>query len=187
MDAIDLLRTDHEKVLAMLDRLEAPPTATQGAGLLRARKQLVTEIVIAESQHESIEEQYFWPLVRAEVPRGDRLAATAVDQEAAAKHLLDALDKAEPGQPDFAEMVQRLLREGRKHIAYEQNEVWPEVRAAVSSQQLDEVGTRMMEAKEKAPTRPHPGTPSSSGVQKTMGPAAGLADRIRDSLTDRGE
>jgi hemerythrin-like domain-containing protein len=188
MDAIELLREDHDKVLAMLSRLEAAPTVAAGTDekLLDARNELVTEIVIAESQHEAVEEQYFWPMVRKEVPEGDRLAGHAVDQETAAKQLLNALDKAAAVQSDFDEMVDRLVTGGREHIEYEQNEVWPKVCGVVSSALLDELGTRMAEAKEKAPTRPHPETPAAPGVQKTMGRAAGVADRIRDSISGRG-
>jgi hemerythrin-like domain-containing protein len=189
MDAIGLLREDHEMVLAMLDRLEAAPTVAEGTDgrVLEARKKLVTDVVIAESQHEAVEEQYFWPMVRHEVPGGEQLAGPAVDQEAAAKHLLDALDKASVTQSDFAEMVTRLIQDGRRHIAYEQNTVWPAVQAAVSVERLHEVGDKMAEAKGKAPTRPHPGTPSDSGAQKTIGKVAALADRIRDSVTGRGK
>ncbi|GAB2982499.1 hemerythrin domain-containing protein [Amycolatopsis acidiphila] len=189
MDAIEFLREDHRKVLAMLDRLQAAPAARDGASdeLLEARKSLVTEIVIAESQHEAVEEQYFWPMVRKEVPGGEGLAGPAVDQEAAAKYLLDALDKAAANQSDFDEMVERLLHDGRKHIRYEQDEVWPEVRAAVGADRLGEVGEQMAAAKKKAPTRPHPGTPPAPAVQKIMGRAAGLIDRLRDGISGRGE
>ncbi|NKQ51865.1 hemerythrin domain-containing protein [Amycolatopsis sp. K13G38] len=189
MDAITLLRMDHERVLEMLDRLEHAPTVADEPpeNVLQARKKLVTEIVVAESGHEAIEEQYFWPMVRAEVPDGEALAGHAVDQESAAKQLLDAMDKAGPHQSDLDEMVRRLVDEGRKHIGYEQDEVWPRVRSAISEQRLEEVGEKMAQAKPKAPTRPHPETPSSAGVQKTMGKAAAAVDHIRDSVTGRGK
>ncbi|MGB8961132.1 MAG: hemerythrin domain-containing protein [Pseudonocardiaceae bacterium] len=54
MDAIAFLREDHVKVLAMLDELERAPVDGRSA-----RMELVTELVIAESEHEAIEEQYF--------------------------------------------------------------------------------------------------------------------------------
>jgi hypothetical protein len=172
----------------MLDRLEAAPAVKDGAPreLLEARKALVTEIVIAESRHEAVEEQYFWPMVRKEVPRGEQLAGAGVDQEAAAKYLLDALEKTGANQPDFDAMVERLVHDGREHISYEQDEVWPEVRAAVGGDRLLEVGKHMAAAKGKAPTRPHPSTPATPAVLKTVGKVAALADRARDALHRRG-
>ncbi|WAL69422.1 hemerythrin domain-containing protein [Amycolatopsis cynarae] len=189
MDAITLLRDDHRQVLEMLDRLESAPTVAGGASeeALRARKSLVTRLVIAESRHEAIEEQYFWPMVRESVPGGAELAARAEDQEYAAKQVLDALGKAEPGQSDFDEMAARIVRDGRRHIAFEQDEVWPKVVAAVDSSRLEELGEKMAAAKDRAPTRPHPETPSSARVQKTLGRMAAVADRLRDTITGRGK
>lgn len=187
MDAIDLLKADHDEVLELLTRLEKAPTVAEGpsAGLLEARKELITRIVMAESQHEAVEEQYFWPMVRQEVPGGEALADRATDQESAAKHLLDAMDKAGPDQSDLDEMVERLLHEGRKHIAYEQDEVWPHVRSSVGADRLEDLGRKMADAKPKGPTRPHPETPSGAGVQKTMGKVAAAADHLRDKVTGR--
>jgi hemerythrin-like domain-containing protein len=189
MDAITLLRADHQQVLAMLDRLMSGPSAQAGAGAdaeqLRARKQLVTELVIAESGHEAVEEQYFWPMVRDHLPGGEELAAHAIGQEDAAKKVLEALEKAEPDQPEFEELVAKIVADGREHIAYEQDQVWPKVQAVMSREDLEEVGDKMAKAKKSAPTRPHPATPGKPGVQKTAGPVAAMADRIRDAVTGR--
>lgn len=188
MDAITLLREDHEKVLAMLAALESGPDATTGADTaqLQARKDLVTELVIAESQHEAVEEQFFWPMVRDTLPDGDDLANLAVSQEDAAKQVLHALENAKPNQSDFEQMVDRIVADGREHIEFEQTQVWPKIQATVSEQELAELGEKMAKAKKSAPTRPHPATPSNPGVQKTAGAAAAMTDTMRDAVTGRG-
>ncbi|MBO0851125.1 MAG: hemerythrin domain-containing protein, partial [Pseudonocardia sp.] len=62
MDALTLLRDDHREVLAMLEELERQPT--DGTSDERAdRKRLVTELIMASSAHEAVEEQYLWPSV----------------------------------------------------------------------------------------------------------------------------
>lgn len=88
MDAITYLREDHDKVLAMFSRLEASPTAAGAPedDQVRARKTMVTALVMAESRHEAVEEQFFWPMVRDRVPGGVDLAARALAQEDEAKH-----------------------------------------------------------------------------------------------------
>lgn len=187
MDAITLLREDHLKVLAMLDELEKGiSAAVVDADRQRARKQLVTELVIAESQHEAVEEEYFWPAVRDALPDGNELADRAIEQEDAAKHLLHDLDRASADHADFEKMVSKIIADGREHIEYEQTAVWPKLQAALSTEQLNELGEKMARAKEKAPTRPHPATPSSPGALKTAGKAAAAMDRARDSMTGRG-
>jgi hypothetical protein len=64
--------------------------------------------------------------------------------------------------------------------------VWPGMRTALNSQRAADLGTQIAEGKKTAPTRPHPHTPPSSGVQKAVGPAAAVADKVRDAMTGRG-
>ncbi|HYY00369.1 MAG TPA: hemerythrin domain-containing protein, partial [Mycobacterium sp.] len=79
MDALTFLRQDHESVLGMLEVLDQAPSGSgsQVSGL----KTMVTNLVIAESQHEAIEEQFFWPMVRRALDDGDALADHAIEQE----------------------------------------------------------------------------------------------------------
>lgn len=189
MGALEVLRADHENVLAMLDRLAAAPTVADGAdhGVLQARKQLVIDIVVAESRHEAIEEELFWPLVRKEVPGGDELADHGVDQERAAKYLLKTLEETPADHDDIDAMIERLVTDGRAHIEYEEREVWPRVREEIAPDRLDAVGEKMAGAAKSAPTRPHPDTPPAPAVQRTAGRAAAAVDHIRDSLSRRGK
>jgi hypothetical protein len=48
------------------------------------------------------------------------------------------------------------------------------------------VGRKLADAKEIAPTRPHPRTPLSPGVLKATGPITAAADKVRDAMTDCG-
>lgn len=186
MDALTFLRKDHEKVLAMLDELAGGPPEKRTESELAARKELVTQLIIAESQHEAVEEQYFWPAVREALPDGDRLADHAVHQEDDAKWVLDKLDHATPDEPGYEQLLSDFIRDGREHIEYEQTEVWPKVSAALSTEQLADLGDKMERAKKMAPTRPHPHAPSSAAGQKAAGPGAGLLDRARDAASGRG-
>jgi Hemerythrin HHE cation binding domain len=187
VDAIEFLHADHERVLDMLARLEAdgPAVAGSDADHLRRRRDLVTELVVAESQHEAVEEQYFWPAVRSWLPDGERLAAHAVQQEQEAKHVLARLDKLSADEPEFERLVAQVIADGRAHIAYEQDEVWPKLRETATVQDMRKLGEQMAAAKKSAPTRPHPHTPASPGVLKTVGVAAAAMDKARDAATGR--
>ena len=78
MDALTFLREDHKSVLGMLEVLEDAPS---GSGAqLSGLDTMVTNLVIAESQHEAIEEQFFWPAVRATLDDGDNLADEAIER-----------------------------------------------------------------------------------------------------------
>ncbi|BCK57971.1 hemerythrin domain-containing protein [Nocardia wallacei] len=183
MDALSLLRADHESVLGMLENLE------RGRGFgdaeIAAREKLVTSLVIAESQHEAVEEQFFWPMVRDAVPDGDALADHAIDQEDAAKQLLQRLDECPAGSIDFEDALSRFIPAAREHIEFEQTRVWPRVTEFCTPEQLETVGTKMAAAKHTAPTRPHPNTPSTPGAQKTGGLVAAVLDKARDLVSHR--
>ena len=55
----------------------------------------------------------------------------------------------------------------------------------MDQKELFELGEKLERAKKMAPTRPHPHTPSSATVQKTMGTAAAAVDHLRDAVTGR--
>jgi hemerythrin-like domain-containing protein len=184
MDALTFLRADHESVLGMLEALDGALEGgdPQASGL----GTMVTDLIIAESQHEAVEEQWFWPAVRNALQDGDELADHGTAQEQAGKVLLQRLEDGTPGDPDYRDALQKFVRAGREHIAYEQDVVWPRITVALSQDELNKLGKRLETAKKVAPTRPHPGTPPVGVVQKTMGLGVAVADHVRDAVTRRG-
>jgi hemerythrin-like domain-containing protein len=185
MDALDFLRQDHQSVLGMLQVLDGAP---QGTGaVMSGLGTMVQNLVIAESQHEAVEEQFFWPAVRQALEDGDELADRAVEQEQEGKQLLQRLEDGQPGERQYHEALQEFVKAGREHIRYEQEVVWPRFAAAVSLAEREKLGRKLEGAKKVAPTRPHPATPPSATVQKTMGAGAAFVDHLRDAVTGRSE
>lgn len=62
MDALSFLRADHQSVLGMFEVLDGAPKGT--GSVQSGLDTMVTNLVIAESQHEAIEEQLFWLSIR---------------------------------------------------------------------------------------------------------------------------
>lgn len=132
MDALTFLRSDHQSVLGMLEVLDGAPT---GDGAHRSGLDTtVTNLVIAESQHEAIEEQLFWPAVRAALDEGDELADHAIAQEQDGKKLLQQLENGTPGENGYAAALAAFVGAAREHIRYEQEVVWPRFKEAVSAE-----------------------------------------------------
>jgi hemerythrin-like domain-containing protein len=183
MDALTFLRQDHKSVLGMLEVLDEAPSGT-GAEI-SGLETMVTNLVIAESQHEAIEEQFFWPAVRGALEEGDALADQAIKQEQDGKELLQRLTDGKPGEPEYHEALQHFVKAGRDHIAYEQDVVFPLFEAAVSREQLEKLGEKLERAKRIAPTRPHPDTPPNPAALKTVGMVAATVDHVRDAFTGR--
>jgi hemerythrin superfamily protein len=187
--AFDVLAKDHEEVKDMLAELEKGPTAASGAtaNQLALRKKMTQQLVIEESKHEAVEEMYFWPAVRESLTDGDDLANQAQQQEQEGKEVLDKLDKAAADDAEFEGLLAQFITDGRAHIAFEEERVWPRLREVLSSAQAEEIGGKLEQGKKTAPTRPHPNTPASPGVLKSAGPAVAAADRLRDAATGRNE
>lgn len=177
-NVFDVLKHDHTEVKEILARL----TGLQGGD----RSALAERLVIEESRHEAAEEMHFWPAVRQHVTGGDQLADEALGQERQGKEVLDELRKTSPEDGRFEELVHNFARAGGEHIAFEEQQVWPKLRDALSLGEQDELGDKIRSAKESGPTRPHPHAPDSPGALKTAGAAAALTDKARDAVTGRG-
>ncbi|HEX4063591.1 MAG TPA: hemerythrin domain-containing protein [Streptosporangiaceae bacterium] len=188
-DVFEVLKQDHEQVKAMLAQLEAGPTVRSGASeaQLDERKKLTEQVIMEESRHEAVEEQYFWPAVRDQGAEGEKVAAQAVSQEQDAKQVLAELDKLEPTDERFETLLTKFTADAREHISFEETQAWPVLRTRISAEEAADLGEKLAKGKESAPTRPHPHTPPNEGVLKAAGPVVATADKARDAATGRGK
>jgi hemerythrin-like domain-containing protein len=172
----------------MLLALENSPGNSEGAGrtVLAARYEVVQRLVIDSSRHEAAEEQYFWPVVREKLGNGNSLADEAIAQEQEAKEVLARLEKLEPADDEFDQLIAGLIPAARQHIEFEETRVWPDLRVALSPGEAQELGDKVQKARERGPTRPHPRTPPNPKVLKSLGPAIAVADKLRDAVAGRG-
>lgn len=182
-DAFTVLEADHTEVETLLTRLLGGPGPVSGASQDPAGD--VEQLVVAESGHEAAEEMYLWPVVRQRVTGGDDLADEASRQEREGKRVLDRLRKCRPGDPEFDRLVTAFAATGRAHIAYEEDQVWPKLRAVLGDGEAEEMGERLAAARAAGPTRPHPAAPDGPAGLKTAGTAAAVLDRLRDAVVGR--
>ena len=188
-DVFQVLKKDHDEVKAMLAELQEGPRASTGATAeqLAFRKRSVDAVIIEESKHEAAEQMYFWPAVKQLGPDGQRVAEAGLEQEAEADPVLADLDKLQPGDEGFEELLVAFTSAARAHIAYEEAHAWPLLRASITADEAQALGDQITQAKKLAPTRPHPHVPAQPGAVKSAGPVAGVADRLRDAVTGRGK
>ncbi|MGB8963458.1 MAG: hemerythrin domain-containing protein [Pseudonocardiaceae bacterium] len=185
-DALVVLTRDHNQVKALQEQLETLPSHATGgnAAQMSRRKSVVDMITVKLSQHEAVEEEYFWPAAREAMPDGDRWADEAIEQEQQGKNTLTALGKLAPDTDEFDDLVEQLVLLLRKHVAYEEK-LFLQLKSVMSDETRRELGEKLLAAKKLAPTRPHPHTPVKPGVLKTVGAAAAAVDKVRDAVGDR--
>lgn len=180
MDAITLLKEDHRTVESLFRRYESlqEPSTEE-------RERLVHDIIRELSVHAAIEEQVLYPEARRALPEGESLAEEALDEHAEAEEVLAELDDMEPSDAGFDLRVRGLIADVRHHVAEEENEMFPKLRASLSTDELEDMGRKLERAKSMAPTRPHPHAPSTPPGNLVAGPMAAVVDRVRDAVTGR--
>jgi hypothetical protein len=153
-DAITVLVRQHNQVQYLLKQLQALPSHTTGGSPehISARKSVVDMITVRLAQHETIEEEHFWPAVRKALPDGDHLADTALQQEQEGKDTLTELGRLDPGSREFDEHVEQFVLQVRKHVAFEEL-VFGKMRDAAEQADLDRLGEKLLSAMKTAPTR----------------------------------
>lgn len=176
MDAIELLTTDHRAVESLFADFESDP----GDG----RANILADIIRELSIHSAIEEAYLYPHIRREVANGEQYVDESEREHQGVKESLarlDAkLDKAHT--QEVADQVATLKGKVAHHVGEEEDEVFPAFAQAASKQELTELGRQLREAKDSAPTRPHPNQPAASTLTSW---ANGLVDRVRDKAAGR--
>jgi hemerythrin HHE cation binding domain-containing protein len=167
-NVVDVLNQQHRDLIALSERLAAEPDSPK----------LKTVMIAELSRHLSAEEQYLYPAIKKVVPGGEDLAARELAEDHALLVLLQRLDSGEPVDAEVVEAV-------RRHVAADAEELLPVLTQMVPVEDLIRVGNRVEMAEEAAPTRPHPGTPSSPPWNKIVDPAVAVADKVRDVVTRR--
>jgi hemerythrin superfamily protein len=178
MDAITQLKDDHKTVEQLFKRFEKA-----GDRAYVEKRELVDRFTEALSIHAAIEEQLFYPVVRATVPATEELALESLEEHHIVKWVLSELDHMAPEDERFDAKVTVLIENVRHHVQEEEDDFFPRVRDELGRNALNDLGDAMVEARRTAPTRPHPRTPDTPPGNVVVGAAAGVADRIGDTVS----
>jgi hypothetical protein len=177
-DVLDLLAEEHRQLADLYGQLAA---AAAGPDEVRLG-QLTSVLTASLTRHLSAEEQYLYPTVRAVLPDGEHLAKVEVTADEAIGYALRRLESGPPSDVRGLEEVEPALR---LHIKRCEDRLFPRLREALDETERIRLGNRVLLAEESAPTRPHPGTPSTPPWNKVVEPAVGVLDKVRDAATGR--
>jgi hemerythrin superfamily protein len=177
VDAITLLKEDHSTVKDLFRRFES-----SGDNAHKAKREIVDKIIEELSVHSAIEEQVFYPAVRSAVEGAADEVLESLEEHHIVKWTLSELEGMNPEDERFDAKVSVLIESVRHHIEEEEGEMFPKVRKAMGRKELQELGEQMQDAKQAAPTRPHPRAPDQPPGNLIAGPLAALLDAGRDAL-----
>lgn len=127
-DACDLLDADHKAVKKMFKEYEEL-MESKSRSANQKRYDLATEICNELTVHAQIEEEIFYPAVRAAIRESDLLAEAEVEHQTA-KDLISQIEAATGVDEMFDAKVIVLGEYIDHHVKEERNEMFPKARAA---------------------------------------------------------
>jgi hemerythrin superfamily protein len=172
VNAITLLKQDHQTVEALFERFERA-----GEREWAEKRHIVDKVTEHLARHAAIEEQVFYPAVRRELPEATPDVLEALEEHHLVKLSLAELEKLPPQAERFTAKMTVLIESVRHHVKEEEEELFPKVRDAFSVQELEELGESMESFKDTAPTRAHPFQPDTPPLNFLIGVPMAVLDR----------
>jgi len=124
VDAIDLLKQDHERVEKAFKEFEKMDRQDT-----EACRGLIERVCEALTEHSTLEEEIFYPAVREAIDDDDLMSEAAVEHETA-RMLIEQLQNMGPDDPNYFATFTVLGEYVRHHIKEEQGEMFPAARKA---------------------------------------------------------
>jgi hemerythrin-like domain-containing protein len=144
MDAIAMLKADHDKVKKLLSELES--TTERG---VKTREELFATIKGELTIHETIEEEIFYPALK-EHPKAKELVLEAYEEHHVVDNVMAELEGLDVGDETWGAKATVMKENVEHHIEEEETEMFKQARQVFNSQELDALGTRMAERKASA-------------------------------------
>lgn len=133
--ATDMIRADHEHVVAMFHQYRLDGSA-------RTRQALVESACLAIEVHAQLEEEIFYPAMRelaADAPEVDE----SLSEHAEARQLIALLRSSAPSDPGYDDAFLQLMRSILHHVADEETRLLPDAERRLGAHRLAELGARM--------------------------------------------
>ena len=144
MDAIALLKSDHEKVKRILAELE--PTTERA---VKTRGELFARLKSELTVHEIIEEEIFYPTLKQH-PKAKEIVLEGYEEHDVVNILMGELDGMEPTDERFGPKVTVMAENIEHHIEEEEGEMFEKARQVFDREELEELGKAMEQRKTEA-------------------------------------
>jgi hemerythrin superfamily protein len=148
-DAITLLKDDHKHLRKLFREFQAA-----GENATSTKGKIVDQILEALTVHTYIENEAMYPQVRELLPAVEDDVLESYEEHHVADVLCMELAAMKPSDERFDAKTTVLIELVTHHIEEEEGEWFPKVREGLGRKQLQEIGARMLELREKAPRRP---------------------------------
>jgi hemerythrin-like domain-containing protein len=143
MDALSLLKEDHQKVKKMLSELDS--TTERG---VKTREELFTKLKGELQVHEAIEEEIFYPALK-EHPKAKELVLEAYEEHNVVDTVVAEIEGVAYDDERWGAKMTVMKENLEHHIEEEETEMFKQARQVFEGEQLDELGSRMESRKQE--------------------------------------
>jgi hemerythrin superfamily protein len=142
MDALELLKQDHQKVKKLFEQGQQTKDKKQ-------QKQIFKEIKSELETHARIEETVFYPAME-EHEELKEMVLESIEEHKQVKTVLREMARLSPNSEKFKPKF-KVLKDNVEHHAEEEEEgkMFPEIRKLVDSAELEQLGQELEAAKHK--------------------------------------
>ena len=144
MDAIAMLKADHDKVKRLLSELET--TTERG---VKTRSELFSTIKGELTIHEVIEEEIFYPALKSH-PKAKDIVLEAYEEHNVVDMLMGELEALDVSDETWGAKATVMKENVEHHIEEEEGEMFPQARQVFDRQELEDLGARMADRKQSA-------------------------------------
>ena len=165
MNALDLLKNDHEKVSGILERLDQ---TTERA--LKTREDQYARLKEELDTHSYIEETIFYPAL-SDDNRTHALTLSAYEEHKVIKGLLDEMAAIPVDTEQWTAKFKVLKTSVEQHVQEEEKEIFPQARQVLGKARLEELGEELEAAKQTQSDERLPARRMSANLQTRESPA----------------
>ena len=143
MDALSLLKEDHDKVKKMLQELES--TTERG---VKTREELFTKVKQELQVHETIEEEIFYPALK-DHPKTKEIALEAYEEHHVVDVVMAEIEGVAFDDERWGAKFTVVKENLEHHIEEEEGEMFKQAKQVFDQDELTQLGERMLARKEE--------------------------------------
>ncbi len=142
MDALSLLKADHDKVKKMLAEGEETTERAE-----KTRTELFQTLKAEMMIHERIEEEIFYPALKSH-PKAKDIVLEGYEEHHVVDEIMGELEGTDVGDETWGAKFKVMKENIEHHIEEEEGEMFKQARSVFETDELESLGARMMELKQ---------------------------------------
>ena len=142
MDALSLLKADHDKVKKMLAEGEETTERAE-----KTRTELFDKLKGEMMIHERIEEEIFYPALKTH-PKARDIVLEGFEEHHVVDEIMGELEATDVTDETWGAKFKVMKENIEHHIEEEEGEMFKQARSVFDTDELEQLGARMMELKQ---------------------------------------